>query len=56
MRPNGRSKFQSAAAEQLDSEMDNLDRYRPDNFDFNVERASRGDDIQDLVDFYSNYR
>ena len=56
MKSNGRPKFESETAETLESEMENLDRYRPHNFDFNTERAARGDDIEDLVEFYSKYK
>ena len=33
--------------------MDSLEKYRPHNFDLG---KPKGDDINDLVDFYSNYR
>jgi hypothetical protein len=56
IKPNGRPKFESETAETLENEMENLDRYRPHNFDFNTERAARGDDIEDLVEFYSKYK
>ena len=56
MKPNGRSKYESEDTETISNETDNLHRYRPHNFDFNTERAARGDDIQDLVEFYSNYK
>ena len=36
----------------LEAETESLDKYRPCNFEFN---KPKGDEISDLMDFYSNY-
>ena len=42
-----------SSLDALEAETESLEKYRPCNFEFN---KPKGDDINDLMDFYSNYK
>ena len=46
-------KFESTFASSLDDDMDDIEKYRPHNYE--VSRP-KGDDISDLMDYYANFK
>merc|ERR1719495_316006 len=52
-RPKFGKKFESSFANQTEDDLADMEKYRPHNFETT---RPKGDDINDLMDYYSNYK
>merc|ERR1719430_1105975 len=52
-RPKHGKKFESSFANQSEDDILDMEKYRPHNFETT---RPKGDDINDLMDYYSNYK